>query len=134
MPTQVEVRPNLFALLIGLPTLPVLWIVLLGMIASMHVRAHWRPTAREIVRKCGGWSGLPAGVAVGAWRLARRQPFLVWGFAGIVALVATCIGGWSAIAPALAVALVTVIVAPMIDDRVADVLRASRSKWLWPDE
>jgi hypothetical protein len=111
-----------------------LWIVLLGMITSMHVRAHWRPTARDIVAKCGGWSGLPAGVALGAWRLLRRQPLLVWGAAGFVALIASMLGGWRAIAPASAIALVTIMVAPIVDDRFAHLLKISGSKWLWPDE
>jgi hypothetical protein len=134
MQTHIEARPNLLIWLVGLPTLPILWIVLLGMITSMHVRAHWRPTARDIVSKCGGWSNMPAGVAVGAWRLLRRQPMLVWGTAGFVALVAMLLGGRSAIAPALAIALATIMAAPMIDDRFADMLKASGSRWLWPDD
>ncbi len=134
MNPNVEPKPALLVWIAGLPTLPVLWVVLMGMVVSMHVRTRWRPTARGIVNRCGGWQGMPAGAAMAAWRVLRRWPLLVWAAAGFVALIVVALSGFRAVPGALVTALIAAIIAPMIADEVAVLLSKTGSKWLWPDD
>ncbi len=134
MNANAEPKPALLAWLVALPTLPILWVVLMGMVVSMHVRARWRPTARGIVGRCGGWHGVPAGAAMAAWRVLRRCPLLVWAVAGFVALIVVLLSGFRAVPGALVTALITAIAAPAIADEAVLLLSKTGNKWLWPDE
>jgi hypothetical protein len=134
MNANVESKPALLAWVAGLPTLPVLWVVLMGMVVSMHVRMRWRPLARDIVNSCGGWRGVPAGAAMAAWRVLRRWPLLIWAVAGFVALIVVLLSGFRAIPGALFTALIAAVIAPAVADEAALLLSKTGNKWLWPDD
>jgi hypothetical protein len=108
-------------------------IVLIGWVITMHGRAHWRPVAQDAIARCGGWAQLPIGAARGGWNVINRWPLLVWALAGLVALVALLLGGFSAVLPALALSLPALVLAPLFDDKALKLLKGSNSKWLWPD-
>jgi hypothetical protein len=123
-----ENRIGIVAALIAFVSRPVLWLVGIGIVLCMWLRPATRSHARALIGRWGGWPGLPAS----AWRWAS-EGLSAWPFAVVAAavlpVVVSVLISWSfAYVPGmLAVALISVMVAPAFNDEIAAMFGVGRT-------
>jgi hypothetical protein len=112
-------RLGVVALLAAAISLPVLWLVILGVVAVLHISPRKRWLGRRMVAEWGGWSRLPTAAAAWTWQRLRVRPYAVLTVAGFVAVVSAIIGGFEWVPLGLAVATVVAMILPAVDEHDA---------------